>query len=117
MTILGNIHDSDAGRPVRALATRHRRLAVDFPGWGDPGYASYLLPIPEGLPGAITGVESHGANPWTRYTVRFADGTTASGLVIGTDIAFADGNPRQSTGPGALPRDRGLARHQAGDRR
>jgi hypothetical protein len=83
-----NIHDGDKGRPVTALATKHRRLAVDFPGWGAVNYGEFLLPIPEGLAGVVTYVESHGSNPWTRYCVRFEDGTTASGLVAGQDFRF-----------------------------
>jgi len=84
-----NIHDHHLGRPVRALTTRTRALAVDFPGWGAPNYADFLVPILEGAHGVVTSVESHGSNPWTRYTIRFADGTRASGLCLGSDIEFA----------------------------
>lgn len=56
------------------------RLAVDFPGWGADNYADFLIPLEDGLRGEITSVESHGAFPYTRYTVRFEDGTRASGL-------------------------------------
>jgi hypothetical protein len=86
---MGNIHDSDKGRPVVALGSQRLRRAADFPGWDAPDYASYLLPIPAGLEGTVTCVESHGSNPWTRYSVTFTDGTAASGLCIGTDIKFA----------------------------
>jgi hypothetical protein len=79
---MGNVHDGDKGRRVTALVTKVRRRAVDFPGWGAADYAEFLLPIPEGLAGVITRVESHGSNPWTRYSVRFDDGTTASGLIV-----------------------------------
>ena len=96
--ILGNNHDTDKGRPVTALATRVRRYPANFPGWGAPDAATTLLAIPEGLAGVITSVESHGSAPYTRYTVRFADGTRAAGLCIDADFAFADGNPGQTTG-------------------
>lgn len=84
-----NIHSHHKGREVVALETRHRRLAVDFPGWGADNYRDFLLPIPAGLTGVVTTVESHGSNPWTRYTVRFDDGTRASGLCLCTDFTWA----------------------------
>jgi hypothetical protein len=83
-----NIHDGDKGRKVQALDTRHRRRSADFPGWGAENYADFLLPIPAGLAGTVTNVESHGLNPWTRYSVRFTDGSGASGLILGADIEF-----------------------------
>ncbi|MBO0879458.1 MAG: hypothetical protein J2P17_03620 [Mycobacterium sp.] len=86
---MGNIHDGDKYRPIRTLAhPNSRRLAVDFPGWGHPDYARYLLDIPEYLTGIVVNVESHNSNPWTRYSVRFVDGTSASGLVAGEDFEF-----------------------------
>jgi hypothetical protein len=91
MTILGNVNEAHKGRTVRALATGHKCTGPDFPGWGDPDYAAHLRPIAEGVTGTITSVESHGAAPYTRYTVAFADGTRASGLVLGTDVEFAAG--------------------------
>jgi hypothetical protein len=92
-----NVHAADQGRPVTVLAgCRHRRFAADFPGWGAPDHADYLIDMPAGLAGVVTAVESHGARPWTRYSVRFEDGTRASGLYLGTDFAFADGNPHQT---------------------
>lgn len=85
---MSNVHDGDKGRPVSALGARHRRRSADFPGWGDPDYARYLLPIPAGLKGVVTRVESHGSNPWTRYSVTFADNSAASGLCAGVDFRF-----------------------------
>jgi hypothetical protein len=85
-----NIHAHHKDRSVRALATGHRRLVADFPGWGSPGHQDFLLPIPPGLSGVVSDVESHGTAPWTRYSVRFPDGTSASGLSLGQDIEFAD---------------------------
>jgi len=84
-----NIHDADRGRAVRALTTEVRCFGPDFPGWGDPDAASFLRPVTEGAQGTITDVESHGSAPWTRYAVRFADGTHVSGLRLGDDIQFA----------------------------
>lgn len=83
------ITQTPAGKAVVTLTTRTRRLAPDFPGWDHPNYGDYLLDIPAGLRGTITGVESHGSNPWTRYTVQFEDGSRASGLVLGVDITTA----------------------------
>lgn len=87
--IRGNVNDADKGRRVISRETRVRRLAVDFPGWGAENYADFLLPTPAGLPGTVTHVESHGSNPWTRYTVRYDDGTRSSGLVPGADFDWA----------------------------
>lgn len=88
-----NVNAHHQGRKVVALATRTRRHAVDFPGWGAANYADFLLPIPEGTAGVITAVNSHGSNPWTRYNVRFTDGTTASNLILASP-----GLPRGCTG-------------------
>ena len=84
--ILGNIHESDRGRRVRMVAgSTHRRFPA---GWnGDWDNVGWLDPQP-GLAGTVAGVESHGSNPWTRYGVRFDDGSYAAGLCLGTDIAF-----------------------------
>jgi len=83
--LIGNINAHLKGSKVVAVETSHRRLAVNFPGWGAPDYVDYLLPIPAGMTGVITDVESHGSNPYTRYGVEFADGTTAHGLMMDTD--------------------------------
>jgi hypothetical protein len=83
--ILGNVHDDHKGRKVVLIRTR-RVLAVDFPGYHAKNYADFIVDREPGLTGTVTHVESHGANPWTRYTVRFDDGTRASGLVPGHDF-------------------------------
>lgn len=57
-----------------------RRFAVNFPGWSDPNFCDFLLPTPARLTGIVTRVEQHGINPWTRYSIRFDDGTRISGL-------------------------------------
>lgn len=77
---------SAVGRRIVARETETRRLAVDFPGWGHPDCSKFIEDIPVGLAGEIIDVESHGSNPWTRYGVRFDDGTRANGLVLGKDI-------------------------------
>jgi hypothetical protein len=82
-----NVHSADKGRRIRALTTAHRRhLATG----GDT-----LLHIPPGLPGRVEAVESHGHNPWTLYTIRFADGTFATGMAFASDFCFNDGDPNQ----------------------
>ena len=82
-----NVHDHHRGRSVVTLrSSRTRRLPADFVGWGHPDAIGSLLEPKTGLTGRITNVESHGSNPWTRYTVRFDDGSTASGLVLGVDV-------------------------------
>ena len=84
-----NINDYRKGQKVKTLPTaRVRRRAEDFPGWGDPDYAKHLLaPVP-GMTGVCTDVESHGSRPWTRYGVRYEDGSRSNGLIEGTDIEF-----------------------------
>ncbi len=53
----------------------------DFPGWSDPNYQDFLVDLPAGQAGVVTDVESHGSNPWTRYTVRLDSGHRTSGVV------------------------------------
>lgn len=81
-THMTNRNAHHTGQRIRIVApTRTRRHAVDFPGWGADNYADFLLPIEVGMTGVITSVESHGINPWTRYSIRFDDGTTTHGIV------------------------------------
>jgi hypothetical protein len=82
------VKEIDMTQKIQSLVTTHKRLAVDFPGWGDTNYKYYLLDIPAGLEGEVTGTQSHGNAPYTRYNVRFTDGTRASGLAVGSDIEF-----------------------------
>ena len=82
-----NVHDHHRGRSVVTLrSSRTRRLPADFVGWGHPDAIGSLLEPVAGLIGTITNVESHGSNPWTRYSVRFVGGSTSSGLVLGVDV-------------------------------
>lgn len=85
-------------RLVVARETSTRRLAVNFPGWDSPDYERFLLEIPTGLTGRITNVEHHGSNPWTRYGVRFSDGTTAHGLILGKDIRIMSFDEAEAAG-------------------
>jgi len=89
---MSNVYDHHRGRAVVSLASRRNRLAADFPGWGSPDYAKFLIPMIGGLAGVITDVESHGNAPHTRYCVRFDDGSRASGVVLGVDFTWADGS-------------------------
>lgn len=75
------------GVRVRVLPTfRGNVLAADFPGWGDPNYADYLHRPTIGQTGTIVSVEQHGNAPFTRYAVRFDDGTRSPGLALGADV-------------------------------
>jgi hypothetical protein len=82
-----NVHAADLGRPVAAFGTDLRLRLIPE--------GAYFLPIPEGLLGRVEAVESHGNNPWTRYSIRFDDGSFASGLVFAEHFCFADGSPNQ----------------------
>ncbi len=55
--------------------------------WDDDGY--YTDEFTPGLRGRIRSVESHGSAPFTRFSVVFDDGTSTSGLDLGTDIELA----------------------------
>lgn len=70
------------------ITTAHgNALLPTFPGWGEPIEVcrQHMRPIVEGEMGVITSVESHGMNPWRRYSVRFMDGSRAYG-VYPTDV-------------------------------
>ena len=62
-----------------ALQTSTRAHAADFPGRGDNA-ADFLVPIVPGTTGVITGLQSHGSAPYTRFNVQFDNGTRAYGL-------------------------------------
>lgn len=74
-------------RCVTISGWRGRRLRPDFPGWDADG--DYFIDGNDLISGTITDVESHGMSPFTRYSVTFDDGSTASGLSGDTDIAIA----------------------------
>lgn len=67
-------------RVKMTTANAGRALTEFFPGWGAPGYMDHLVDIQPGWTGTITDIESHGANPWTRYGIRFDNGTRAFGV-------------------------------------
>lgn len=74
-----NVHEANTGRTIVALISkRPYTLNGEHVDW-QPG-----------LTGVVRVVESHGSNPWTRYTVRFDDGGYASGLIYGRDFTFTD---------------------------
>lgn len=77
-----------AGDRVRLIRSI-RLLGADFPGWGDPSYPDHFVQGPEGLSGVVTYVESHGSNPWRRFSVRFDDGSSSSGLCLGLNLELA----------------------------
>lgn len=67
------------GSSFVTLAPQRARHA-DFPGWDAPNYADFFVDHPAGVTGTITHIESHGSNPWTRYSVLYADGSRGSGV-------------------------------------
>lgn len=81
--------NSAEGRRVVTLDTKTRRLAKGFPGWNAPNYEDFLVETPAGIMGTIIEIEHHGQNPWTRYYVRFDDGSVSGGMIIGKDIKLA----------------------------
>lgn len=49
-------------------------------GWDAPDHLDYMPALEPGWAGTITDVESHGANPFTRYGIRFDNGITSHGV-------------------------------------
>lgn len=87
-----NVNDFRMGHKVVSRSTRVRRLSKDFPGWGAEGYQDHLLDTPAGIVGVVEAVNSHGSNPWTRYVIRFEDGSRGIDLVPGEDFDWAGEN-------------------------
>lgn len=87
-----NRHHANQGARVHTLGdVRTKRFpATGFPGWGDPHAADYLLDTPPYLDGVITAVNSHGSAPYTRYSIRFDDGSHAE-LNYGEHFVFNAG--------------------------
>lgn len=81
--------NSAEGKRVVTLDTQTRRLAKDFPGWDAPNHLDFLLETPAGILGTIIKIEHHGSNPWTRYYIRFDDGSVSGGMIIGKDVKLA----------------------------
>lgn len=71
---------SSQSRTARTTAPV-RALVADFPGWGvvqASGYdRKYFVDQPAGMSCRIVGTESHGAAPYTRLALVFADGSRA----------------------------------------
>lgn len=74
--------------PVK-LTREMRFLAADFPGWGDPNYADHFVELPAGTIAWATSSESHGMNPWRRWTIQTEAGETRSGSVETDDFIVA----------------------------
>jgi hypothetical protein len=81
-----NVHDHHKGSTVTALEPI-RSQNSNHPGWGEPWDAltreqkdACYTEQPVGAVGVVTDVESHGMNPWTRYSVRWSDGCRTWGL-------------------------------------
>lgn len=78
---------TSTGSRVRTLpGARLCRFPVDFPGWGAANAADTLLDPQPGLEGVVTGEESHGIAPYTRYGIQFDDGTRSYGTALGVDF-------------------------------
>lgn len=76
-----SIHAHHKGRRVRTLDTiRGRGYAPDWPGWQAPDHLEHMPDLEPGWVGTITNVESHGANPWTRYGIEFDNGVSTNGI-------------------------------------
>lgn len=89
MVSMGNVNDHMKGAAVVVReAVRGNYLAEDFPGWGAPNYEDFLVPLTEaaGLSGIVTSVNSHGSNPWTRYSIRLENGGYIIDGVPGNDF-------------------------------
>lgn len=90
---MSNVNDFRQGHQVVVRAdARGNYLSADFPGWGAENYADHLIPIASaaGMTGTVTSVNSHGSNPWTRYSVRLADGGHMIDGVPGVDFDWQE---------------------------
>jgi hypothetical protein len=84
-----NVNDHNLGRSVTIRSdARGNYLAADFPGWGAEDYADHLVPTSSaaGTTGKVISVNSHGSNPWTRYSIRMHDGGHLVDGVPGDDF-------------------------------
>lgn len=74
---MNNINDFRKGKTVVIReGARGMYLTADFPGWGAPDYEDHLAPRADvaGMTATVTSVNSHGSAPYTRYTLRLANG-------------------------------------------
>lgn len=84
-----NVNDHMKGAAVVVReGVRGNYLAADFPGWGADNYEDFLVPMAEaaGLSGIVTSVNSHGSNPWTRYSITLENGGHVIDGVPGNDF-------------------------------
>lgn len=89
MVAMGNVNDFRKGAPVVIReGVRGNYLSKDFPGWGESDAYDHLVPMAEaaGLEGVVTSVNSHGSNPWTRYSIRLTNGGFVIDGVPGVDF-------------------------------
>lgn len=87
-----NVNDFRKGATVVVREeVRGNYLDVNFPGWGDAGAYDHLIPMTSvaGMAGTVTSVNSHGSNPWTRYSILLANGGRVIDGVPGTDFDWA----------------------------
>lgn len=88
---MGNVNDHRHGQQVRLLPTATGNcLTPDFPGWGAPDYADYLTPVAQfaGQIGIVRSVNSHGSNPWTRYSILIETGHYLIDGIEGRDFEW-----------------------------
>ena len=84
---MSRTNDLRPGTRVRVLPTFGGNvLDAEFPGWGADNYGDFLRPPTADMTGVVRDVEKHGSNPWTRYSLRFDDGSGTSGAVLGKDF-------------------------------
>lgn len=89
---MGNVNDFRRGATVTIReGVRGNFLAASFPGWGEPDAYDHLVPLASvaGMSGTVRSVNSHGSNPWTRYTIKLANGGTVIDGVPGVDFDWA----------------------------
>lgn len=85
---MANVNDFRKGQAVVTLETPMKRLPLDFPGWGLPNSDAWLLATPAALEGKVYFVSTHGADPQTRYSITFKDGSRLIDAVPGVDFAW-----------------------------
>lgn len=70
---------------------RGNYLDAQFPGWGQPDAHDHLIPMESvaGMTGVVISVNSNGSNPWTRYSLRLANGGHVIDAVPGVDFDWS----------------------------
>lgn len=88
-----NVNDFHKGaRVVLRHGLRGNYLDRDFPGWGEPDAYDHLIPLDTvgGMEGVVTSVNSHGSNPWTRYTILLDNGGRLIDGIADSDFDWKD---------------------------